>query len=93
AAYEIDRIARIAFETACKRSGKLCSVDKANVLEPCSLSKIQNRRSTIRWRTWLFADFKSQAGRSRLISFYSCANQYFNNGIPIGTMVLPRLLL
>ncbi|KAI3801768.1 hypothetical protein L1987_29882 [Smallanthus sonchifolius] len=33
AAYEIDRIARIAFETACKRSGKLCSVDKANVLE------------------------------------------------------------
>ncbi|GJT75706.1 3-isopropylmalate dehydrogenase, chloroplastic-like protein [Tanacetum coccineum] len=33
AAYEIDRIARIAFETARKRSGKLCSVDKANVLE------------------------------------------------------------
>nr|GEV37205.1 3-isopropylmalate dehydrogenase, chloroplastic-like [Tanacetum cinerariifolium] len=30
---EIDRIARIAFETARKRSGKLCSVDKANVLE------------------------------------------------------------
>nr|XP_043627667.1 3-isopropylmalate dehydrogenase, chloroplastic-like [Erigeron canadensis] len=33
AAYEIDRIARIAFETARKRGGKLCSVDKANVLE------------------------------------------------------------
>lgn len=33
AAYEIDRIARIAFETARKRRGKLCSVDKANVLE------------------------------------------------------------
>ncbi|KAM0061307.1 putative 3-isopropylmalate dehydrogenase [Helianthus debilis subsp. tardiflorus] len=33
AAYEVDRIARIAFETARKRSGKLCSVDKANVLE------------------------------------------------------------
>ncbi|CAK9169741.1 unnamed protein product [Ilex paraguariensis] len=30
AAYEIDRIARIAFETARKRRGKLCSVDKAN---------------------------------------------------------------
>lgn len=29
---EIDRIARVAFETAQKRSGKLCSVDKANVL-------------------------------------------------------------
>ncbi|KAG7998145.1 hypothetical protein I3843_01G243500 [Carya illinoinensis] len=33
AAHEIDRIARVAFETARKRHGKLCSVDKANVLE------------------------------------------------------------
>ncbi|EEF31922.1 3-isopropylmalate dehydrogenase 2, chloroplastic [Ricinus communis] len=33
AGYEVDRIARVAFETARKRSGKLCSVDKANVLE------------------------------------------------------------
>ncbi|XP_058226676.1 3-isopropylmalate dehydrogenase 2, chloroplastic-like [Rhododendron vialii] len=33
ATYEIDRIARVAFETAQKRRGKLCSVDKANVLE------------------------------------------------------------
>lgn len=33
ASYEIDRIARIAFETARKRHKKLCSVDKANVLE------------------------------------------------------------
>lgn len=30
---EIDRIARVGFETAQKRGGKLCSVDKANVLE------------------------------------------------------------
>ena len=30
---EIDRIARVGFETAQKREGKLCSVDKANVLE------------------------------------------------------------
>lgn len=30
---QIDRIARVAFETARKRHGKLCSVDKANVLE------------------------------------------------------------
>ena len=36
---EIERIAIVAFETAKKRSGKLCSVDKANVLE-----------STILWR-------------------------------------------
>ncbi|KAL4626600.1 hypothetical protein ACB092_05G108800 [Castanea dentata] len=33
ATHEIDRIARVAFETARKRRGKLCSVDKANVLE------------------------------------------------------------
>lgn len=32
-ASEIDRIGRVAFETARKRRGKLCSVDKANVLE------------------------------------------------------------
>lgn len=37
AAHEIDRIARVAFETARKRRGKLCSVDKANVLEASML--------------------------------------------------------
>lgn len=34
---EIDRIGRVAFETARKRNGKLCSVDKANVLEVSQL--------------------------------------------------------
>ncbi|MBD2540266.1 3-isopropylmalate dehydrogenase [Coleofasciculus sp. FACHB-SPT36] len=34
---EIDRIGRVAFETAQKRSGKLCSVDKSNVLEVSQL--------------------------------------------------------
>ncbi|VAH70615.1 unnamed protein product [Triticum turgidum subsp. durum] len=34
---EIDRIARVAFEVARKRGGKLCSVDKANVLEASML--------------------------------------------------------
>jgi len=34
---EIDRIGRIAFETARKRRGKLCSVDKANVLDVSQL--------------------------------------------------------
>ncbi|TXG66214.1 hypothetical protein EZV62_007489 [Acer yangbiense] len=33
ASYEIDRIARVGFEIARKRNKKLCSVDKANVLE------------------------------------------------------------
>lgn len=34
---EIDRIGRLAFETARKRSKKLCSVDKANVLDVSQL--------------------------------------------------------
>ncbi|NCJ08345.1 3-isopropylmalate dehydrogenase [Synechococcales cyanobacterium C] len=34
---EVDRIGRVAFETARKRSGRLCSVDKANVLEVSQL--------------------------------------------------------
>jgi 3-isopropylmalate dehydrogenase len=34
---EVDRIAKIAFETAQKRRGKLCSVDKANVLDVSQL--------------------------------------------------------
>ncbi|GMI78118.1 isopropylmalate dehydrogenase 2, ARABIDOPSIS ISOPROPYLMALATE DEHYDROGENASE 2 [Hibiscus trionum] len=37
ATYEIDRIARVAFEIARKRRGQLCSVDKANVLEASML--------------------------------------------------------
>lgn len=36
-ASEIDRIGRVAFETAGKRRGRLCSVDKANVLEVSQL--------------------------------------------------------
>jgi 3-isopropylmalate dehydrogenase len=39
---EIDRIGRVAFETAQKRGGKLCSVDKANVLDVSQL-----------WRDWM----------------------------------------
>ncbi|MBE9196496.1 3-isopropylmalate dehydrogenase, partial [Synechocystis sp. LEGE 06083] len=34
---EIDRIAKVAFETAQKRRGQLCSVDKANVLDVSQL--------------------------------------------------------
>ncbi len=36
-AYEIERIAKVAFEVARKRHRKLCSVDKANVLESSQL--------------------------------------------------------
>jgi len=34
---EIERIGRVAFETARRRNGRLCSVDKANVLEVAEL--------------------------------------------------------
>jgi 3-isopropylmalate dehydrogenase len=34
---EVERIARVGFETARRRRGKLCSVDKANVLETSQL--------------------------------------------------------
>jgi 3-isopropylmalate dehydrogenase len=37
AEHEIDRIARVGFELAQKRNGRLCSVDKANVLEVSQL--------------------------------------------------------
>ncbi|WP_036477709.1 3-isopropylmalate dehydrogenase [Myxosarcina sp. GI1] len=36
-ASEIDRIAKVGFETAQKRKGRLCSVDKANVLDVSQL--------------------------------------------------------
>jgi 3-isopropylmalate dehydrogenase len=35
--YEVERIARLAFETARKRKGKVVSIDKANVLEVSQL--------------------------------------------------------
>ena len=35
--HEIERIARVGFELAQKRNGRLCSVDKANVLEVSQL--------------------------------------------------------
>jgi len=36
-AAEVDRIAKVGFETARKRGGRLCSVDKANVLDVSQL--------------------------------------------------------
>ena len=36
---QIERIAKVAFESAQKRKGKLCSVEKSNVLEVSQLWK------------------------------------------------------
>ena len=36
-AFEVERIARVAFEAASRRRGRVCSVDKANVLESSRL--------------------------------------------------------
>ncbi|MGK7938799.1 MAG: 3-isopropylmalate dehydrogenase [Crocosphaera sp.] len=46
---EIDRIAKVAFETAQKRQGKLCSVDKANVLD---VSQLWRDRVTLMGETY-----------------------------------------
>jgi len=44
---EIERIGRVAFEAAMKRNKKVCSVDKANVLETSELwREVMNRLST-----------------------------------------------
>jgi 3-isopropylmalate dehydrogenase len=44
---EIERIGRIAFQMAAKRSNRLCSVDKANVLEATMLwREVMNRLSS-----------------------------------------------
>ncbi|MFO7808746.1 3-isopropylmalate dehydrogenase [Guyparkeria sp.] len=44
---EIERIGRVAFEAAQKRNKRLCSVDKANVLETSELwREVMNRLST-----------------------------------------------
>lgn len=34
---QVERIAKVAFESAQKRGGRLCSVDKSNVLEVSQL--------------------------------------------------------
>lgn len=42
--YEVERIVRVAFDMAKKRRGKLCSVDKANVLESSRLWREVTRK-------------------------------------------------
>ncbi len=41
---QVERIARVAFEAAQKRSKRLCSVEKSNVLEVRNVMEIQSPR-------------------------------------------------
>lgn len=67
---EIERIARVGFEMAKKRKGKLCSVDKANVLESSRL-----------WRATVVRIGKEEYPEIELTNMYvdNCAMQLVRN--------------
>jgi 3-isopropylmalate dehydrogenase len=67
---EIERIARVGFEMASKRKGKLCSVDKANVLESSRL-----------WRATVARIGKEEFPNIELTNMYvdNCAMQLVRN--------------
>jgi 3-isopropylmalate dehydrogenase len=67
---EIERIARVGFEMAGKRKGKLCSVDKANVLESSRL-----------WRATVARIGKEEYPNIELTNLYvdNCAMQLVRN--------------
>lgn len=56
---QVDRIARVGFETARKRSGKLCSVDKANVLEVRNAHRLRYLSQAFSEKTLAFSAAES----------------------------------
>lgn len=75
---EIERIARVGFETARKRKGKLCSVDKANVLDVSQL-----------WREVVTRMGKEEYPDVELTHMYvdNCAMQIIRNPKQFDTIV------
>ncbi len=67
---EIERIARVGFQMAAKRKGRLCSVDKANVLESSRL-----------WRATVARIGKEEYPNIELTNLYvdNCAMQLVRN--------------
>ncbi len=68
--HEIERVGRVAFELAAKRSGKVCSVEKANVME-----------SGLLWRQTMTALQKAEYPDIALTHMYAdnCAMQLAKN--------------
>ena len=79
---EITRIARAAFELARTRSGRLCSVDKANVLENGQL-----------WRETVIALYKAEFPDIELSHMYvdNCAMQLVRNPRQFDVLVTENL--
>jgi 3-isopropylmalate dehydrogenase len=79
---EITRIARAAFELARTRSGRLCSVDKANVLENGQL-----------WRETVIALHKAEFSDVELTHMYvdNCAMQLVRNPRQFDVLVTENL--
>ena len=79
---EVERIARVAFDLAAKRGGKVCSVDKANVLE-----------STEMWREEVAKIHKAEYSQIELSNMYvdNAAMQLVRNPQQFDVMVTTNM--
>jgi 3-isopropylmalate dehydrogenase len=79
---EIERVARVAFELAAKRKGRLCSVEKANVME-----------SGLLWRQTVTALASAEYAAIELTHMYAdnCAMQLVRNPRQFDVIVTSNL--